>query len=55
VQASLKPGSSIVINYVHSGAARDATLTVGTKTSYCYRTNENGQAMCTSLVLASRV
>jgi hypothetical protein len=23
--------------------------------SYCYRTNENGQAMCTLLVLASRV
>jgi S1-C subfamily serine protease len=29
--ASLKPGSRIVINYVHGGAAREATLTVGTK------------------------
>jgi PDZ domain-containing protein len=29
--ASLKPGSRIVINYMHGGAAREATLTVGTK------------------------
>jgi S1-C subfamily serine protease len=29
--ASLKPGSRIAINYVHGGAAREATLTVGTK------------------------
>jgi hypothetical protein len=29
--ASLKPGSRIVINYVHGGAAREVTMTVGTK------------------------
>jgi PEGA domain/PDZ domain len=29
--ASLKPGSRIVINYVHAGAVGEATLTVGTK------------------------
>jgi predicted metalloprotease with PDZ domain len=29
--ASLKPGSRIVINYVHGGAYREVTLTVGTR------------------------
>jgi PEGA domain/PDZ domain len=29
--ASLKPGSRIVINYVHAGAVEEATMTVGTK------------------------
>ncbi len=29
--ASLKPGSRIVVNYVHGGTAGEATLTVGTK------------------------
>lgn len=29
--ASLKPGSRIVVNYTHGGAAKEATLTVGTK------------------------
>lgn len=29
--AALKPGGIIVINYVHGGAAKEVTLTVGTK------------------------